>query len=276
MSPPNLKDGWPTQQLFDVPIHALRMDEVLSIIDEVIADAAGGLSASARAGELPVAPRGLLIGVVNAAKIVSMRRNASLRESVLSSDMILADGVSVIWAGRLLGRPLPERVPGIDLMIRMLERANERGYRVYCLGATEEVSAVVAARIGRDYPGVLLAGRHHGYFTAEQEEQTAADIKAANPDILFVAMSPPKKEIFLGKWAHKLNVPVCHGVGGAFDVMAGKVKRAPALWQRLGMEWLYRIVQEPRRMWRRYLVTNTLFLGMLARELLKRRRVPRR
>ena len=252
---PNLKPNWPVQRLFDIPINALRMNEVLSIIEKTIET------------------RGrLLIGVVNAAKIVNMRRNPLLRESVLGSDVILADGISVVWASRILGRRLPERVPGVDLMMGMLERSDKRGYRVYCLGATEEVSATVARRIAQDYPGVVLAGRQDGYFRPDEEAATAAKIKASNADILLVAMGPPKKEIFLGKWADKLNVPVCHGVGGAFDVMAGKVKRAPAIWQRLGMEWLYRIVQEPRRMWRRYLVTNTLFCGMLARELFKRRR----
>jgi len=258
MSSSSRIDNCPKQHIFSVPIHAIGMDEVLSIVDEVIISRAR-----------------LLIGVVNAAKIVNMRRDDLLRESVLNSDMILADGVSVVWASRLLGRPLPQRVPGIDLMTRMLEHGNDRGYRVYCLGAAEDVSAAVAERIERDYPGVILAGRHHGYFTAEQEEDVVADIKAAGPDILFVAMSPPKKEIFLSRWGQKMNVPVCHGVGGAFDVLAGKVRRAPALWQRLGMEWLYRIVQEPRRMWRRYLVTNTLFCGMLIGELFRRHRGPR-
>jgi len=121
--------------------------------------------------------------------------------------------------------------------------------------------------IHREYPGVVVAGSRNGYFEDDDEEQIAKSISDAKPDMLFVAMTSPKKEKFLAHWRDTLNVPVCHGVGGAFDVMAGKVRRAPAIWQKLGMEWAYRVMQEPRRMWRRYLVTNTLFLWMLTREM---------
>ena len=226
------------------------MDEVLSIVDETIH-----------------ARRQLLIGVVNAGKMVNMKRDPSLGRAVLSSDMILADGIAVVWACRFLGRYLPERVPGIDLMHHVLERSRQRRYRVYCLGATEEVLLEAVERIRVDYPGVVIAGQRNGYFDEGEEPQIAEAIRLSRPDVLFVAMSSPKKEQFLGRWAGEMGVPICHGVGGAFDVLAGKVQRAPKLWRRLGLEWLYRIVQEPRRMWRRYLVTNTLFCWMLVREL---------
>ena len=126
----------------------------------------------------------------------------------------------------------------------------------------------VVDRIGTDYPGTIVAGYHHGYFGPDEEERVAADIQASHADVLFVAMTSPKKEQFLARWSHLIDVPVCHGVGGSFDVMAGKVKRAPALWQKFGMEWLYRVVQEPGRMWRRYLVSNSLFCWMVLKELL--------
>jgi len=142
---------------------------------------------------------------------------------------------------------------------------------VYRLAATEDVSATSAKRIGREYSGVVPAGRHDGHFTPDQKPDVIADIKTARPDILFVVMSAPKKDVFTGQWTSKMNIRVWHSVGGAFDVMAGKVKRAPVLWQWCGMEWLYRIVQEPRRMWRRRLVTDTLFYGMLLSELLRGR-----
>ena len=214
----------------------------------------------------------LLIGVVNAAKMVNMRRDEPLRRAVLSADMILADGMAVVWAARLLRHRLPERVPGIDLMHGMLRRGNERNYRVYCLGAAEEVLQSAVARIQADYPGVVMAGMRNGYFAPDEEPAVVADVVAARPDILFVAMSPPKKETFLARWSRQLDVPVCHGVGGAFDVLAGKVKRAPERWQRFGLEWLYRVKQEPRRMWRRYLVTNALFSAMVLGALLGRDR----
>jgi len=209
----------------------------------------------------------LQIGVVNAAKVVNMQRNPALGEDVLSSDLILADGAAVVWASRILRRPLPERVAGIDLMYGLLERGNRHGYRVYCLGATEEVSRKVAACIVKDYPNVFLAGRRNGYFSDEEEQEIAETIALAKPDILFVAITSPKKENFLAKWGPIMKVPICHGVGGSFDVMAGKVQRAPEIWQRLGLEWLYRVKQEPRRLWKRYLVTNVLFLKLLLKEL---------
>ncbi len=240
---------WPKRSLFGVPVGALAMKDVLSIIDRTIE----------RRGSL-------LIGVINAAKLVNMRRDEDLRDAVLSADLILADGMSVVWAARLLGRPLPERVAGIDLMHAMLRRGRNRAYRVYCLGGSEDVLEAAAERIRADYPGVVIAGRRNGYFEPHQEEGIAADIRAARPDILLAAMSSPKKERFLARWASELQVPVCHGVGGAFDVLAGKVRRAPPRWQRLGLEWLYRVVQEPGRLWRRYLVTNTLFCLMVLAE----------
>jgi N-acetylglucosaminyldiphosphoundecaprenol N-acetyl-beta-D-mannosaminyltransferase len=208
----------------------------------------------------------LLIGVVNAAKLVNMRRDSVLRDAVLKSDLILADGMSVVWASRILGRRLPERVPGIDLMHAMLRHGQQHNYRVYCFGATQEVLEATVAKFNAWYPDVVIVGKRNGYFKPEEEPKIVEHIRAAQPDILLVAMSPPKKEVFLARWSDELDVPVCHGVGGAFDVVAGKTKRAPLSWQRLGLEWLYRVVQEPGRMWRRYLVTNTLFCGMILRE----------
>ncbi len=210
----------------------------------------------------------LHLGMVNAAKLVNMRSDQLLRESVLASDLILADGMSVVWASRLLGKRLPERVPGVDLMFELLQRGSEKGFRFYCLGAKEEVVCEVVKRIGEQYPGAVVAGYRNGYFKEADEPGIIEAINASNADVLFVAMSPPKKEQFLARWAEKMNVPVCHGVGGSFDVFAGKVKRAPAIWQKLGMEWAYRVVQEPRRMWRRYLVTNTKFMWMLLKAML--------
>ncbi len=241
---------WPCQSLLGVSVHALNQGEVLDIIDQAIADR-----------------KQLLIGVVNAAKLVNMRRDAALDSAVRQADLTLADGMSVVWASRLLRRSLPERVTGIDLMTAMLARGAQRGYRIYCLGATQDVLDETVRRINEEYPGVVVCGQRNGYFDSSEERAVADAIADARPDILLAAMSSPKKELFLAKWRTHLNVPVCHGVGGAFDVMAGKAVRAPVVWQRLGMEWLYRLLQEPRRLWRRYLVTNTLFCGMVLSEM---------
>lgn len=237
--------------LFGIPIEALTMSETLDWVDEAIS------------GRKP-----LQIGVVNAAKVVNMEKDPSLREAVLSSDIILADGAAVVWASRLLRKPLPERVAGIDIMFGMFERGDKKGYRVYCLGATEEISKSVAENIARDYPGLILAGRHHGYYAEDEAQQVADDVKNSKADILLVAMTSPKKERFLAKWMDYMDVPVCHGVGGSFDVYAGKVERAPESWQKLGLEWLYRVKQEPGRLWKRYLFTNLSFIGMLLKAML--------
>jgi N-acetylglucosaminyldiphosphoundecaprenol N-acetyl-beta-D-mannosaminyltransferase len=212
----------------------------------------------------------LHVGVVNAAKIVNMRRDPELRDDVLASDVVFADGMSVVWASRLLGPPLPERVTGIDLMHRILERGQSHGYRVYLLGATPEVVEAAATRMAQMYPGIEVVGRQHGYFADAEEEAVASAIAAARPDVLFVAMTSPRKERFLSRWSGRLGVPVCHGVGGSLDVLAGQVKRAPDGWQRLGLEWLYRVKQEPRRLWRRYLVTNSIFVGLVLAEVARR------
>lgn len=244
---------WPVRQLFGISIHALTMEQVLAAVDDAIA-----------------AHRRLLIGVVNVAKVVKIRRDPVLRSSVQEADLIVADGMGVVWASRLLGLPLPERVAGIDLMGRMLALGVKRGYRVYCLGATADVMATAVERMRGAYPGIQIVGYRDGYFNEGDEPAIAAAIRKTNADILLVGMTSPKKERFLARWSETMQVPVCHGVGGSFDVVAGKVKRAPAAWRNLGMEWLYRLLQEPRRMWKRYLVTNTLFAGMVTAGLARR------
>ena len=240
-----------TVNLFGIPVEAMTMSQTLDLVDEVI---------SSR--------KSLQIGVINAAKVVNMEKDPELREAVLSSDIILADGAAVVWASKLLRSPLPERVAGIDIMFGMFERGNDKGHRVFCLGATEAISQTVADNLARDYPGCVLAGRHHGYFTEDEAQSIADQIRDSKADILLVAMTSPKKERFLAKWMDHMQVPVCHGVGGSFDVYAGKVERAPESWQKLGLEWLYRVKQEPGRLWKRYLFTNLSFLWMLLKSML--------
>ena len=236
--------------LFGIKVHTLTSLQALDTIDYVIKTR-----------------QSLHVGMLNAAKIVNMKRNPALGEDVRSSDMILADGSSVVMASKILRRPVPERVAGIDLMHGILSRGNVEGYRVFCLGATPEVSARTKAEICKQYPGVIIAGTQHGYFSESEESAVAQKIADSNADVLFVAITSPKKEKFMARWNKTMRVPVVHGVGGSFDVLAGKVQRAPLVWQKYGMEWLYRVKQEPRRLWKRYLVTNVLFIGMLVKEL---------
>jgi N-acetylglucosaminyldiphosphoundecaprenol N-acetyl-beta-D-mannosaminyltransferase len=206
------------------------------------------------------------IAVVNAAKVVKMRSDKELDKSVRSADLIGADGVPLVWASRLLGNPLPGRVNGTDLMYKLLEKANEKGYRIFFFGASADVLERVVERVKRDYPGVRIGGYHDGYFALSEESTIVSQIQASRSDILFIAFGTPKKELWVKQYLSRMEVPVVHGVGGSFDVLAGVVPRAPIWMQRSGLEWLFRVFQEPRRMWRRYLVTNTIFTALLTKE----------
>jgi N-acetylglucosaminyldiphosphoundecaprenol N-acetyl-beta-D-mannosaminyltransferase len=209
---------------------------------------------------------------VNAAKVVAIRRDPELHAIVERCEIVSADGQSVVWASRLLGRPLPERVNGTELMFSLFGVAEERGWSVYVLGATSEVLDRALAQIRADHPRLEIAGARDGYFPDEEAGAVADAIAAAKPDLLFVAISSPKKERFLGEHGRALGVPFVMGVGGSIDIVAGVTRRAPEWMRRAGLEWLFRLLQEPRRLGRRYLVTNAQFMGLLARELARGRR----
>lgn len=205
--------------------------------------------------------------VVNAGKLATIQNDTELRESVNSADIVNADGQAVVWASKFLGVPLKERVAGIDLMANLIELAYKKNYKVYLLGAREEVVSKLANLYKEKYSSAIIAGYRNGYFTVEDEAEIVEDIAASGAHMLFVAMTSPKKENFLHR--HKLqlrNVNFIMGVGGSFDVFAGKTKRAPKWMQKIGMEWFFRLVQEPKRMWRRYLIGNTKFLWLVFKE----------
>jgi N-acetylglucosaminyldiphosphoundecaprenol N-acetyl-beta-D-mannosaminyltransferase len=239
----------PRQLLFGLNIDTLRMDTAIE-----------------RCWQAVLSRKPLLVGVLNAAKIVNMRRDPALRDALLDCNMLLADGQSVVWASRILGRPLPERVAGIDLFEGLLELAHREHRSIYLLGARPDILAALERTIAQRWPGLKIAGSRDGYFDDSEADLVATEIRSANADMLFLGMASPKKEVFLRRFQHGLNVPVLHGVGGSFDVLAGITRRAPLTWQRLGLEWAYRLLQEPGRMWKRYLVTNSAFIGLTLRE----------
>jgi N-acetylglucosaminyldiphosphoundecaprenol N-acetyl-beta-D-mannosaminyltransferase len=206
------------------------------------------------------------IAVVNAAKIVKMRSDRELEQSVLSADLIGADGVPLVWASRLLGNGLPGRVNGTDLMDRLLARAHEKGYRIFFFGAKEEVLQVVLAKVRARYPGVRIVGFRNGYFNRADEPAIVRHIRDSRADILFIAFGTPRKELWVKQYLSAMGVAVVHGVGGSFDVLAGVIPRAPLWMQKYGLEWLFRLLQEPRRMWRRYLITNAQFILLFLKE----------
>jgi N-acetylglucosaminyldiphosphoundecaprenol N-acetyl-beta-D-mannosaminyltransferase len=202
--------------------------------------------------------------VLNAAKVVLMSRDDRLRHIIGKCSLINADGQSIVWASRLLGRPLPERVAGIDLFNAIVARAAETGHRLYFLGATDEVLAEMLAKLGERFPALVVAGHHNGYWTDDRE--IIESVRRARPHFLFLAIPSPRKEYWLGQHLEALGVPFVMGVGGTFDVVAGKIRRAPRWVQRIGCEWLYRLAQEPKRMWKRYLRGNSAFILLTAKE----------
>ena len=212
------------------------------------------------------------VGVVNAAKIVKMRSDAALADAVSNADLLLADGQSVVWASRFLGRPLPERVAGIDLFTELLAAAEREDRSVFLLGAKPEVLERTVAEIRRRHPSLRVAGARDGYFGADEADEVAEKIRASGADLLFLGMTSPKKELFCAHQGPLTGARVIHGVGGSFDVLAGVVRRAPKLWQVTGMEWMYRLLQEPMRLGPRYLKTNTRFVRLTLAE--RRRPTP--
>jgi N-acetylglucosaminyldiphosphoundecaprenol N-acetyl-beta-D-mannosaminyltransferase len=197
---------------------------------------------------------------LNAAKVVELDRRPELAAAIEQCSLVSVDGQAVVWASRLLGNPVPERVAGIDLFERLLADAAHSRHSVFLLGARQEVLDEVVRRALDRFPGLRIAGTHNGYWADEDEARVVAEVAASGADLLFVALPSPRKELFLEGYAEQLGVPFRMGVGGSFDVMAGRTARAPRWMQRVGMEWAYRLVQEPRRMARRYLVGNTSFV----------------
>jgi N-acetylglucosaminyldiphosphoundecaprenol N-acetyl-beta-D-mannosaminyltransferase len=206
--------------------------------------------------------------VVNVAKVVHMQHDGDLAASIRACDIINIDGMGVVWAARMLGVDVPERVAGVDLFDDLLAMAAERGLSVFLLGATPEVVPATAEIVLQRHRRLIVAGYHHGYFW-DDEPAIVEKIGASGARLLFVAITSPKKENFINRWRDQLGVDFVMGVGGTFDVVAGKVRMAPVWMQRSGLEWLYRVIQEPGRMWRRYLTTNLQFAGLVFKAILR-------
>lgn len=209
--------------------------------------------------------------VVNAGKIVDLQSDLQLRKSINESDLINADGQAVVWASKFLGQPLKERVAGIDLMISLVEMAHHHNYKIFLFGAKEDVVREVVDIYTKKYSKEIIAGYRNGYFNNEDEQSIAREISKSGANILFVAISSPTKENFLYQNKELLkNVNFIMGVGGSFDVISGKVKRAPLWMQKAGLEWFYRFLQEPKRMWKRYLIGNSKFILLVLKEKFKK------
>jgi N-acetylglucosaminyldiphosphoundecaprenol N-acetyl-beta-D-mannosaminyltransferase len=210
--------------------------------------------------------------VVNATKIVEMQTDPFLKQIIHSCKIINVDGMPVVWASKLLGKPVAERITGVDLFQELVELCSIKGYKPFFFGARQEVVESVVQVFKNKYPNLDVAGYRNGYYSSREEMEIARQIRDSGADMLFVAISTPTKEIFINNWLNEMRVPFCMGVGGSFDVVAGRTTRAPRWMQNAGLEWAYRIYQEPRRMWKRYVKTNPLFIWMLLKELVRVKR----
>ena len=206
----------------------------------------------------------------NVHKLVLARQDADLRSALAAADLVLPDGQPLVWAARWLGTPVPERLAGADMMHVTLELASQNSWRVFFLGTRPQVLRRAVRRVASRYPGLIMAGSHHGYFRAEESERVVAAINASLADVLLVALGSPHKELWLTRFRSQLNVPIRQAVGGSFDILAGKRRRAPRWMQRAGLEWLYRMLQDPVHLSGRYFFTNSIFLLLLVRALLRR------
>lgn len=225
-------------KIMGISFPKLTMDETLHTLGEVIAE-----------------ERSDLFHVVtgNPEIVMSCQQDAQLRSIVDEAGLVTADRIGIVMVSRLRGGQLPERVTGCDLLLKLLETGNRKGWSFYLLGAEEETSRRAAEVIARTYPNVAIRGRHHGFFQPEEEAKIVEEIRSSAPDFLIVALGAPYAEHWIHKHREILQAKVAIGVGGSLDIIAGKVKRAPQLWQRLHAEWLYRLIQQPSR-WRRQLI----------------------
>lgn len=207
---------------------------------------------------------------VNASSIVALNENPELINAYNNADLINIDGISMVWALRLLGYKVPERVACPDLAIEIMKLAEKNNYTLFLFGAKDQSLNSAVLNINNAYPNLRISGARNGYFDTSEEPSIVNLINISNTDILFLGMPSPQKELFVEKYKGQLHVKYILGVGGFFDIISGSIKRAPVWVQKMGMEWFYRFMQEPSRMWRRYLLGNIKFLYFVVREYFKK------
>jgi len=237
------------KRIFNCDVDALTMEETIQRIDEFI---------------LSGKPHQHV--VLNVNKVLKANIDEKLSRTINACDLINCDGMPLVWASRLLGQHLPERVAGIDLFLDLVARAADKGWKVYFLGAREDVVQEIVEIFGKQYPKLQIAGYRNGYWTPEEEKNLVMSIQKTEPDILFVALGSPQKENFLNLYQASMNIPFAMGVGGSFDVVSGLTKRAPVWMQNSGLEWFHRFLQEPRRMFRRYFIEGSGFITLFIQE----------
>ncbi|MFH1968569.1 MAG: WecB/TagA/CpsF family glycosyltransferase [bacterium] len=241
-----------TYRIFGLDYDNLTLDEAVGRIEEFIREKT---------------PRMVL--TTGAELVARAYKDTELKEIYSKADLLTIDSYVVYFASRLLGKHFKEPVSAAKLMFRFLELTEDKGYKLFFLGAKDEILSKAIDNLKEKHPKLNIVGYHHGYFDFSQDSAIINEISQARPDVLFVAMSSPLKERFINKNLRKLGVPVCFGVGGTIDVAAGHCKLAPSWVSEIGLEWFYRFLQEPTRLWKRYLTTNFIFIWVVLKEFFK-------
>ena len=236
-------NAFPKQQILGIDVAAITVDEFIDL-----------LVVAARAR------RRWRVAYVNAANYNLAARDRRYAEALRAADLVYADGQAVVWAGRSLGRPLPERVNAGDFFVRFCERCAREGLTLFLLGSRPGVAEQAAEHFRSLAPGLAIAGTHHGHFDARESDAVVAAINRAAPDLLIVGIGSPRQELWAAKEIERLNVGVAWTVGALFEYFGGMRWRAPVWMRRVGLEWLFRLALEPRRLWRRYLIGNWQFV----------------
>jgi len=222
--------GLPAVSILGVRVHRMGMEEVLRCIERWIAERV---------------PRMVITADANA--LVLAQQDVEFRVLLQTADLITPDGAGLLWAARRLKQPFPERVPGVELVAQLVRMSHERGYRLYFVGAAPGVAQRAAHALQQSFPNAQIVGVDHGYFHPDEEPAILKRIAAACPDVLLVGMGMPRQEKWIARHKERLGVPVSVGVGGSFDVYGGVVRRAPRWMQRYGLEWLWRLLHDPRK-----------------------------
>jgi N-acetylglucosaminyldiphosphoundecaprenol N-acetyl-beta-D-mannosaminyltransferase len=218
------------RELLGTTVHAVSLAEALEWVGQAVATRNGGY-----------------VVTLNGAMLVQTASDPALREVVNGAGLVTADGIGVILAARIVGVDVVQRVAGVDLAEAVCARAASAGYRLYLLGGAQGVAAATAEALQTRFTGIQIVGLHHGFYRPDDEFRIIDDIKRARPDVLLVAFGAPRQEQWMRRWRRELDVPVAIGVGGSLDVLAGRTPRAPRWMRRLGLEWLFRALREPRR-----------------------------
>lgn len=225
-----VREKIPAISLFGVRVHAVSMDEALQHILRFVREGV---------------PRQVV--TADSSMVVMAQKDDHLRYIINQADLVTPDSIGILWACRRHGIHMPERVSGVDIVMRLAQVSAQTGLRLYFLGAQPGVAEQAAQCLQQRFPGVQIAGCHHGYFSHDEESEIVEHIREATPDVLCVALGIPKQEKWIDRYRHALKVPVSIGVGGTFDVLSGRVRRAPLWMQRMGMEWLWRVGHNPRK-----------------------------